>query len=170
MLVQSNSAGMHVMRVGIVSPGPSSADAFVNSVGAIEVAEGGEQALDQRLYVDRRDRVEQQQLHDLVLGHRRVHALQELFLEPFAAAAVMRARISILATQEPVAGADRLRQPVGSAIAGLPCRPRLDPRGSVPGRGVRAPTFGKVRAGQEATAGSLACGLSVTRDSVSMLM
>ena len=58
---------------------------------AVEVAEGGEERLGERLHVDALDGVEEQQLEKLVLRHRGVAAGEEALAQPLAVAPVVRA-------------------------------------------------------------------------------
>ena len=61
---------------------------------AVEVAEGREQRLGERLHVDARDGVEEQELEQLVFRHRRVAAGEEARAQALAVAPVVRARPS----------------------------------------------------------------------------
>ena len=58
---------------------------------AVEVAEGGEERLGERLHVDALDGVEEEELEQLVLGHRRVAAGEEALAQALAVAPVVRA-------------------------------------------------------------------------------
>ena len=59
----------------------------------VEVAEGREQRLGERLHVDARDRVEEHELEQLVFRHRRMPALDEALAQPLAVPPVVRPRI-----------------------------------------------------------------------------
>ena len=106
---------------------------------AAQVAERGQQPLGERLHVDARDGVEEQQLEDLVLRHRRVAALQEALAQPLPVAPIVRARGAVGAPDQAAAGRHvGVEPPVrGMARAGLARGVRRDPCGGQPGVEVR---------------------------------